>query len=202
MSGSLASLNGPLREVATVRKYECFAGRVPNARLGASRRWGADATPCCAGFAAVLALGSRRKTRFTRCARCTRTDAASQLTKRASTRADPRAAFLAVAYAPQRRPAPCLARNDRSLERVLASHGHRARGLPRAAGAPQGESRARCPAFGLLPQRTGAASPSRGRVCAGAPVRRRGAQGFGRRAYPRASSTDSPHLFERNERSE
>jgi hypothetical protein len=33
-------------------------------------------------------------------------------------------------------------------------------------------------------------------------VWRRGAQGFGRRAYTRASTTDSPHLFERNERSE
>ncbi len=142
-----------------------------------------------------------------------------------------------------RRPQPCASRRRHSPRlrptrrlagtvvlgggRGVASRGHRARGWPRAAGALTGDSRARCPAFDLpLQQRTGAASPSRGRVCAGAPVRRRergprlqaclrrlgrperplrlatGTQGFGRRAYSRASSTDSPHLFERNERSE
>ena len=71
-----------------------------------------------------------------------------------------------------------------------------------AAGVEPAAGRARCPAFELLQQRTGGASPSRGRVGAGAPVRRRGAQGFGRRAYPRACTTDSLRLFERNERSE
>ena len=39
----------------------------------------------------MLTLGSRRITSSTRCARCGRTDAASQMTKRAGTRADPRA---------------------------------------------------------------------------------------------------------------
>jgi hypothetical protein len=179
----------PVRPVVCVRERQQMRCRCEcaQARHGAGRRWGADATPRCAGCAAVLALGSRRKTHFTRCARCVRTVAASQFTKRAGTRADPRAAFLAVAYAPQRRPAPSLAGTIVLGGECLASRGHPPRGWPRAAGAPQGASRARCPACDLLQQRTGASSPSRGRVCAGAPVRRRGAQGFGRRAYPRAS---------------
>ncbi len=120
------------------------------ARHGAGRCRAADATPRCAGCAAVLALGSRRRTLFTRCARCARTAAASQLWKRAGTRADPRAAFLAVAYAARRRPAPCLAGDDRSWERVFGKpRGIEPRSLPRAAGALPGEGRARCPALAL-----------------------------------------------------
>jgi hypothetical protein len=64
--------------------------------------------------------------------------AASQFTKRAGTRTDPRPAFLAVADAASQRPAPSLARAFGSLRESLASHGHRARGLPRAAGALAG----------------------------------------------------------------
>ncbi len=147
--------------------------RCAQARHGAGRCRAAETTPCYAGCAAVLALGSRRKTHFTRCARFVRTVAASQLWKRASTRADPRAAFLAVAYAARHRPAPCLAGEERSWGRVVARCGHRARTLPRAAGAQPGEGRARCPALALLQQRTGAclAKPWAGvrwRACAAA----------------------------------
>jgi hypothetical protein len=95
-------------------------------------------TPRYAGSAAVLALGSRRVTHCTRCARCVQTDAASQSWMRAGTRADPRAAVLAVADATPQRPAPSLARTFGSLSMSSASHGHRARRLPRAAGALAG----------------------------------------------------------------
>ncbi len=54
-----------------------------------------------ADFAAVLGLGSRRTTRYVRCAHCARTTAASQSTKRAA-RADPSPVLLA---APQIAPA-------------------------------------------------------------------------------------------------
>ncbi len=55
---------------------------------GARRRFGAAVGACGADCAAVLGFRSRRITRFAHCVRCARTDAASQLTKRASTRAD------------------------------------------------------------------------------------------------------------------
>jgi hypothetical protein len=182
-----------------MRLLVCCAG----ARHGADRCRAAETTPCCAGCAAVLALGSRRKTHCTHCVRCARTVAASQITKRASTRADPRAAFLAVAYAARHRPTPRLAGPIVLGKECLATRGHRARALPRAESARLGDCRARCPAFALhLTPRPAGPSPSRGWVGAGAPVRRRGAEGFGRRAYSRASWSDSPQLFERSERSE
>ena len=47
------------------------------------------------------------------------------------------------------------------------------------------------------------ASQRRGRAAGAATLRRRGAEGCGRRALKaRASTSDSPHLFERSERSE
>ena len=55
----------------------------------------------CADSAAVLGLGSRRTTRYVRCAHCAQTAAASQSTKRAA-RADPSPVLLA---APQIAPA-------------------------------------------------------------------------------------------------
>ncbi len=69
------------------------------------------------GSAAVLALGSHRVTRFTHFVRCARTDAVSMSTKRMSTCADPKTALLAVAYAAPHRPAPSLARDERSWGR-------------------------------------------------------------------------------------
>ncbi len=105
-------------------------------------------------------------------------------------------------HSPRLRPARRLARNSRSWGGV--------RGKPRASSPWLAARRRRAcrrqpgsmPGWGLSPTKNRAASQSRGRVRAGAPVRRRGAEGFGRRAYARASSTDSPHLFERSERSE
>jgi hypothetical protein len=87
--------------------------------------------------AAVLALGSHRVTHFTRCARCVQTDAMSQFTKRARTRADPNTALLAapeVAPAGHRLPrgqfnAPlkamavtrfCVLATDQSLKPIIA----------------------------------------------------------------------------------
>jgi hypothetical protein len=99
---------GPLGAFANVCNSLC-AKVCAQARLRAGQRRGSDATPRCAGSAAVLAPGSRRITPSARCARCGRTDAASQFTKRASTRADPRAALLAVAYSPRHWPAHSLA---------------------------------------------------------------------------------------------
>jgi hypothetical protein len=121
---------GPLCAVGTVRKYAGSSG-CAQARLGAGRCRAADATPRCAGCAAVLALGSRRKTRFTRCARCAQTVAASQSTKRAGTRRP-------QGCAPRRRrrsPAPAGPKpfgTDRSWGRVF--------GKPRASSQRLGAS--------------------------------------------------------------
>jgi hypothetical protein len=147
---------------------------VRDARLGAGRRRAADATPRCAGCAAVLALGSRRRTRFTRCARCARTAAASQSTKRAGTRADPRAAFLAVAYAARHRPAPSLAGALILGGRVFGKPwGIEPRDLPRAAGALTGREPGSMPGLCPSPTKNSRPSPSRGRVCGGAPAHTR-----------------------------
>ena len=111
---------GPLRELASVRNPICAKACAP-ARLRAGQRRGSDSTPRCAGSAVVRALGSRRITPSACCARCGRTDAASQSTKRAGTRADPRAALLAVSYSPRRLSRPGLACTNRRR----ADGGHR-----------------------------------------------------------------------------
>ena len=75
-----------------------------------------NATPRCAGSAAVLAPRSRRKTPFARCARCGQTVSASQITKRAA-RADLGAVLLGVAYSPRHWPARGLAETAAHLDR-------------------------------------------------------------------------------------
>ena len=80
------------------------------ARRRAGRGRSAEACPSLRyGFPVLLGFGSHRVTHFTRCARCVRTDAVSQFTKRASTRADPKPAVLGGAYALRPRPAHRLA---------------------------------------------------------------------------------------------
>jgi hypothetical protein len=90
--------------------------------------------------AAVLGFRSRRRTRFTRCARFAQTAAASQRLKRAGTRADRNPALLAAAEAHHRTPAHGFAKNNPQLfwERRTQA-GHRARLAPRqrACGARQ-----------------------------------------------------------------
>ena len=75
-----------------------------------------NATPRCAGSAAVLTLRSRRKTPFARCALYGQTVSASQITKRAA-RADLRVALLAVAHSPRHWPARGLAEKSDPLDR-------------------------------------------------------------------------------------
>ena len=108
---------GPLPSFARVRNSTC-AKAWAQARLRAGQRRGSDSTPRCAGSAAVLTLGSRCITPSARCARCGRTDAASQMTKRAGTRADPRAPLLAVSYSPRHWPARSLAETVVHLGRI------------------------------------------------------------------------------------
>ena len=140
-----ASVCGPLPTLS-VR----FAHTVGIAKPWAGARWrfGAAVGACGADFAAVLGFRSRRITRFAHCVRCARTDAASQFTKRASTRADRNPALLAAAQARHRAPAHGFARQHLFLVgerpqpgiepgwrlharlRRAASHGLDARGLP------------------------------------------------------------------------
>ena len=67
-----------------------WAGRVRSAEACPSLRY---------GFPVLLGFGSHRVTHSTHCVRCVRTDAVSQMTKRAGTRADPKPAVLGGAYA-------------------------------------------------------------------------------------------------------
>jgi hypothetical protein len=177
-----------LRRVAVFERPQCdvLAGAKPRAGV----RWRATATVGAVGAdcAAVLGFRSRRKTRFTHFVRCARTVAVSQFTKRARTRADRNPVLLAAAQAHHRTPTHGLAKNHLffigvegpgpGIEpgpgpvarlRRAASHGAGARGLPNTL--PQERS---------LPQGLGPAG-------AGLRLRRRGAQPWGRRAYPRAS---------------
>ena len=96
-----------------------LAVRSVQARRRAGRGRSAEACPSLRyGYPALLGFGSHRVTHFTRCARCVRTDAVSQRTKRAGTRADPKPAVLGGAYALRPRPARRLAGDDRSWGRV------------------------------------------------------------------------------------
>ncbi len=197
-----ASGFGPLCAFANVRK--CAGPGLVRKQGGGRGAVGAQAALALAarGFPAMLGLRSHRETRCTHCVRCARTLAVSQITKRAGTRADLSPVLLGGAIRPACAPPAAL----REQSFLGVSEGQAAGIEPVACRAPQ--ARVQAPAGldarlgSFSNQEPSAASQSRGRVRGGAPVRRRGAEGFGRRAYARASSTDSPHLFERSERSE
>jgi hypothetical protein len=113
-----ASADGPLRLLASV--CNSLALRSVQARRRAGRGRSAEACPPLRyGCPVLLGFGSHRVTHFTRYARCVRTDAVSQRTKRVSTRADPKPAVLGGAYALRPRPTRRLAGGDRSWGRVF-----------------------------------------------------------------------------------
>jgi hypothetical protein len=130
MKPALSSLPtvGPLRLLASVRNS--LALRSVLARRRAGRGRSAEACPSLrCGCPVLLGFGSHRVTHSTRCARCVRTDAVSQLTKRAGTRADPKPAVLGGAYALRPRPTRRLAGGGCSCSwwrRTAGSSGPRA----------------------------------------------------------------------------
>ncbi len=97
-----------------------FAHTVGIAKPWAGARWrfGAAVGACGADFAAVLGFRSRRITRCAHCVRCARTDAASQFTKRARTRADRNPGL--AGRAGRKRPAARQARTVHWTVRVRA----------------------------------------------------------------------------------
>jgi hypothetical protein len=146
------------------------------AKPWAGVRWRATAAVDAFGvdFAAVLGLRSRRRTRFVRCAHCAQTTAASQLTKRASTRTDRTPALLAAAQALHRTPAHDFAGHRQFIIGGRSQSGHRARLAPskRACGARQvaGSMPAACPSPSLsrpIVSRKAWGRPVRGCVCDG-----------------------------------
>ena len=155
------------------------------ARLGAGRCGAADATPA-ARVRCGAALGSHRVTRCAHCVRCARTDAVSKLTKRVGTRAERIAAFSPSHTQPAPAgPKPCkrrtfLGRGERQDAGIEPAVCRRAEGaLSTRAGL---DARFVC----FSQKNSWCLAQSRGRVCGGVPVRRRGAQRFGRRVYSRA----------------
>jgi hypothetical protein len=114
-----------------------LAGAKPWA--GARRRATAAVGACGADCAAVLGSRSRRRTRFVHFVHCAQTTAASQSTKRASTRADRNPPLLAAAQARRRAPAHGFAGHLPFFIGGRSQSGHRARLTPsrRACGARQ-----------------------------------------------------------------
>jgi hypothetical protein len=103
-----ATACGPLRLFASVRYSLAVRSVLARRRTGRGRS--AEAGPSLRyGCPVLLGFGSHRVTRFTHCVRCARTDAVSQMTKRAGTRADPKPAVLGGAYALRPRPTRRLA---------------------------------------------------------------------------------------------
>jgi len=135
---------GPLPRCSLV-----LAGAKPWAGV----RWRATAAVGAEGadFAAVLGFRSRRRTRFSHFVRCAQTTAASQSTKRASTRADRDPVLLAAAQARHRTPAHGFAGYLHFFTGGRSQSGHRARLAPskRACGARQvaGSMPAACPSL-------------------------------------------------------
>ena len=106
------------------RAAACDGSRV----AAGGARWGLmlGRSALCADSTAMLGPGSRRITRCVRCAHCARTDAASQLTKRAA-RADPGPALLvAPEIAPTGHRLPRATRVGLRTER----HSHLRKGVP------------------------------------------------------------------------
>jgi len=147
----------------------------------------------CADCAAVLGLGSRRTTRFVRCALCAQTRAASQSTKRAA-RADPRPRLAGRAG-----PGGPAVRQAQTVHWTVCVRAHL---LATPQIAPAGYRLPRSPPDVAFPANTTTA-PAKAR-----PGRRQRACGAPRsgslvaRARQRASSSDSLHVSERRERSE
>jgi hypothetical protein len=119
---------GPLRLFVSVRNS--LAPPPVLARRRAGRGRSAEACPSLRyGSPVLLGFWPHGITLFTHCVRCARTDAVSQMTKRAGTRAGPKPAVLGGAYAQRPRPARRLA--DRgclssSWRRTVAASGPRA----------------------------------------------------------------------------
>ncbi len=130
--------DGPLCAFATVRKC---AWRWPVREQGGGRG-AVGAQPALAlaarGFPAMLGLRSHRETRFTHCARCARTLAVSQITKRAGTRADLSPALLGGAIRPACAPPAALREQSFLGESVGQATGIE----PAACRAPQARNRA------------------------------------------------------------
>jgi hypothetical protein len=103
-----ASVGGPLRLLACVRNS--LAPPSVLARRRAGRVRSAEACPSLRyGCPVLLGFWPHGITRFTHCVRCARTDAVSQMTKRAGTRAGQKSAVLGGAYALHPRPTHRLA---------------------------------------------------------------------------------------------
>ena len=148
--------DGAEMDALPFRRRSAHRGRCPMRCLpahakpwaGARRRLAAAVAPCRADCAAVLALGSRRRTRFVRCAHCAQTscdESVSRSALRAPTQALGRARLLAAADARRHAPAHGFAGNAGSLGRGTTRCGPRARSTPRRArSGARGESQARC----------------------------------------------------------
>ena len=102
------SVIGPLRLLASVRNSLARPSVLARRRAGRVRS--AEACPSLRyGFPVLLGFWPHGITRCTHCVRCARTDAVSQITKRAGTRAGQKPAVLGGAYAQRPRPARRLA---------------------------------------------------------------------------------------------
>jgi len=109
---------------------------------GVSQRWRVGRSSLREDSAAVLGLGAHGKTRYAGFARCARTVAVSQSTKRASTRAAPKPALLAAPQASAARHRPplihrCLRLSESQL-RLWQRRGRMAGGAPLRSRGAQG----------------------------------------------------------------
>ena len=97
------SVAGASRLSAFGRRLRCVSARaasLPEPVRGRAAAGGFTGAVGCAGCPAMLGFMACRKTLFVRCAHCAQTDATSQMTKRANTRAAMKPVLLGTPEAP------------------------------------------------------------------------------------------------------